>query len=239
MIASLTGRVGAITPEVAVIEVGEGHSAGLGHSVGFAVHCTPATLAGLRVGHAARLATSLVVREDSLTLYGFADDAERVIFELLQTASGVGPRLAQAALAVHPPPVLRRAIMGGDIVTLTAVPGIGKKGAQRMVLELAERATAMSLPGLESSEQVADDAELGGATPEPVWRQQVRQGLLALGWSAKQAEDATALSVRNWERDVEPVSTHVSSNGTTATGEPTPDVPAMLKAAIAILGRNR
>ncbi len=233
MIASVTGRVGAIPTEVAVIEVGaarsadEGNFAASGYSVGFAVHCTPATLADLRVGASSRLATSLVVREDSLTLYGFADDAERVIFELLQTASGVGPRLAQAALAVHSPHVLRRAIMAGDLATLTAVPGIGKKGAQRIVLELAERVTAVSLPDVEGSGHAGDDPE---AQPqsivEPVWRQQVRQGLLALGWSAKQADEATTLAMGSFERDRGDV-----------PGES--DVATVLKAAIAILGRIR
>ena len=96
MIASVRGRVAAFSADSAVIEVG---------GVGLAVHCTPATLAGLRVGADARLATSLVVREDSLTLYGFADDDEKHLFELLQTASGVGPRLAQAVLAVLSPDV--------------------------------------------------------------------------------------------------------------------------------------
>ncbi|MGH3804503.1 MAG: Holliday junction branch migration protein RuvA, partial [Pseudonocardiaceae bacterium] len=142
MIASVRGRVGALTAETAVIEVGE--NAG----IGFSVLCTPSTLARLEVGAQARLATSLVVREDSLTLYGFLDEAQRTIFELLQTASGVGPRLAQAALAVHPPHEIRRAIMQGDLATLTAVPGIGKKGAQRLVLELGERMTAAALPSV-------------------------------------------------------------------------------------------
>ena len=96
--------------------------------VGLSVHCTPGTLAGLRVGEQARLATSLVVREDSLTLYGFADDDEKHLFELLQTASGVGPRLAQAVLAVHGPDTVRKAIANADLTTLTRVPGIGKKG---------------------------------------------------------------------------------------------------------------
>ena len=99
MIASVSGVVAAVSPDGAVIEVG---------GVGLAVHCAPGTIAGLRVGQPARLATSLVVREDSLTLYGFADDDERQLFELLQTANGVGPRLAQAVLAIHPPREIRR-----------------------------------------------------------------------------------------------------------------------------------
>ena len=99
----------------------------------------PRHLARLRVGEQARLATTLVVREDSLTLYGFADDDERQLFELLQTANGVGPRLAQAMLAVHPPRELRRAVSMGDLKALMQVPGIGKKGAERLVLELRDR----------------------------------------------------------------------------------------------------
>ena len=130
MIAFVSGPVAALAPDTAVIEVG---------GIGMAVQCTPNTLAGLRIGQQARLATSLVVREDSLTLYGFADDDERQVFELLQTASGVGPRLAQAMLAVHSPDALRRAVATGDEKALTAVPGIGKKGAQKLLLELKDR----------------------------------------------------------------------------------------------------
>ena len=105
MISFVAGPVAALGPDHAVIEVG---------GFGVTVQCTPSTLATLRVGEHARLATSLVVREDSLTLYGFADDDGRRTFELLQTASGVGPRLAQAMLAVHTPEALRRAIAHQD-----------------------------------------------------------------------------------------------------------------------------
>ncbi len=107
--------------------------------VGLQVQCAPGTIAGLRTGERARVATSLVVREDSLTLYGFATDDERNTFELLQTASGVGPRLALAMLGVLSPEALRRAVAAEDLTTLTSVPGIGRKGAQRIVLELAGR----------------------------------------------------------------------------------------------------
>ncbi|MFF1797551.1 Holliday junction branch migration protein RuvA, partial [Kitasatospora sp. NPDC058263] len=92
MIAFVQGPVAAVSGGTVVVEVG---------GVGMAVQCTPATAAGLRLGEPARLATSLVVREDSLTLYGFADDDERAVFEILQAAPGVGPRLAQAMLGVH------------------------------------------------------------------------------------------------------------------------------------------
>ncbi|MCI0688761.1 MAG: Holliday junction branch migration protein RuvA, partial [Sporichthyaceae bacterium] len=105
MIASVRGRVAAVSTDTVVVEVG---------GVGLSVSCTPSMLASLRVGEDARLSTSLVVREDSLTLYGFADDDARSLFELLQTASGVGPRLAQAVLAVHTPDVVRKAVATGD-----------------------------------------------------------------------------------------------------------------------------
>ncbi len=130
MIAFVSGPVAALAPDSAVVEVG---------GIGIAVQCSPNTLSGLRTGQQAKLATSLVVREDSLTLYGFADDDERQVFELLQTASGVGPRLAQAMLAVHSPDALRRAVFTGDEKALIAVPGIGKKGAQKLLLDLKDR----------------------------------------------------------------------------------------------------
>src|SRR5919107_718371 len=170
MISSVRGRVAAVSPDHAVIEVG---------GVGLAVQCAPGTLAGLRTGEPARLATSLVVREDSLTLYGFADDDEKHLFELLQTASGVGPRLAQAVLAVHQPDAVRRAIAGGDIAALTRVPGIGRKGAERLVLELRDRIGTVFAGG---------DGTAGVLVGE--WQDQVRQGVLALGWTAPQADQA-------------------------------------------------
>ncbi|MDQ4085203.1 MAG: Holliday junction branch migration protein RuvA, partial [Actinomycetota bacterium] len=138
MIAFVHGRVAAVGLDSAVVEVG---------GIGLQVLCTPGTLATLRPGEQARLPTSMVVREDSLTLFGFADEDERALFELLQTASGVGPKLAQAMLAVHGPEELRRAVAGDDIAALTRVPGIGRKGAQRIVLELKDRIGAPGAAG--------------------------------------------------------------------------------------------
>ena len=131
MIASRQGS-GALRPgsDSAVVEVG---------GVGLLVHTTPGTAAGLRRGAEARLATTMVVREESLTLYGFADEDERAVFEQVQTVSGVGPRLALAMLAVHAPDALRQAVSTGDLAALTKVPGIGKKGAERIVLELRDK----------------------------------------------------------------------------------------------------
>src|SRR6185295_14521397 len=174
MIASVRGRVAAVSPDGAVIEVG---------GVGLAVVCAPGTIAALRLGEEARLATSLVVREDSLTLYGFADDDTRSLFELLQTASGVGPRLAQAVLAVHAPETVRRAIASGDTATLTRVPGIGRKGAERLVLELRDRIG----PAGEG------DGHAPGVAPGTTWGEQVRQALVGLGWTAGQADQAIAV----------------------------------------------
>lgn len=150
-----------------------------------AVQCTPATLARLRVGEQGRLATSLVVREDSLTLYGFADDDERGLFELLQTANGVGPRLAQAMLALHPPREIRRAVITADIPTLVQVPGVGRKGAEKLIVELRDRIGSLTddVPG----------AAAGPVTPSAPWRDQLRQALVGLGWSVKEADDAVAL----------------------------------------------
>jgi holliday junction DNA helicase RuvA len=173
MIAFVRGAVSALFVDSAVVDVG---------GVGIQVMCTPATLAGLRVGEQATLATSMVVREDSLTLFGFADYDERGLFELLQTASGVGPKLAQAMLAVHGPEQIRTAVAREDLVTLCKVPGIGRKGAQRIVLELKDRIGAPTGGAVGQSDTArVDDSD---------WRPQVRAGLVGLGWSAKEADAA-------------------------------------------------
>ena len=186
MIASVRGQVLALGPDSAVIELG---------GLGVSVHCTPGTLARLRVGEPGRLATSLVVREDSLTLYGFADDDERGLFELLQTANGVGPRLAQAILAIHPPREVRRAVATADIATLVQVPGVGRKGAEKLIVELRDRIGSLSddLPGAAASL----------VTPSAPWRDQLRQALVGLGWSGKEAEDAVTAVEPDAGDDVE------------------------------------
>jgi Holliday junction DNA helicase RuvA len=200
MIASIEGRVQALTAVGAVVVLG---------GVGLAVHTTPATRARLRVGEQAALATSLVVREESLTLYGFADEDEREVFELLQTASGVGPRLAQAVLTVHTPDEVRRALACEDVAALCLVPGIGRKGAQRMVLELKDKA---ALPGA-----TAVAPQQGGVG----WRGTLGQALVGLGWTSAEAEAAVARLA----------AAHPDA------GEA--DVPALLRQALAELGRAR
>jgi len=185
------------------------------------VHATPATLAGLRVGEDARLATSLVVREDSFTLYGFADDDERSVFETVQTVSGVGPRLALAMLAVHTPDALRRAVAGGDIAALVRVPGIGNKGAQRIALELGDKLgppTGDDAPGATSSATGGADARRADDR-----RDQVVEALVGLGWNLKAADDA--------------VSTVLAEAGVDVVEAP--DVAGALRAALRVLGGPR
>ncbi|UGQ10657.1 Holliday junction branch migration protein RuvA [Yinghuangia sp. ASG 101] len=205
MIAFVSGTVAALGPDQAVVEVG---------GVGMAVLCTPATLAGLRVGDSARLATSLVVREDSLTLYGFADDDERGTFEILQTASGVGPRLAQAMLAVHPPDALRAAVAGGDEKALTAVPGIGKKGAQKLLIELKDRLGPPTGTG----------AAAPAARTPASWRDQLHTALVGLGYQPREAESA-----------VDAVAPE--ADAATAAGG-VPDVGTLLRSALRGLNRR-
>ncbi|GAA2166118.1 Holliday junction DNA helicase subunit RuvA [Humibacillus xanthopallidus] len=173
MIASLSGTVLKVGLDTLVVGVG---------GVGMLVHTTPATATSVRLGQPAELATSLVVREDSLTLYGFATDDEKLVFETVQTVSGVGPRLALAMLAVHSPDAVRVALGTGDLVALTKVPGIGRKGAERLVLELKDKLGA--LPG-----SAATAASVPLDTGE-VWREQVREALVGLGWTVRQADDA-------------------------------------------------
>jgi Holliday junction DNA helicase RuvA len=200
MIAFVRGRVAAVTLDSAVVEVG---------GVGLEVMCTPGTLAGLRTGQEATVPTSMVVREDSLTLFGFADEDERTVFELVQTASGVGPKLAQAMLAVLSPDGIRSAVSAEDVKTLTRVPGIGQKGAQRIILELKDRIGA---PG-------GTVAAPPAADPEP-WRAQVREGLVGLGWSVREAEGAVEA---------------VADDARSTAGMP--DVAALLRAALRTLSK--
>ncbi|MFZ1410233.1 MAG: Holliday junction branch migration protein RuvA, partial [Micropruina sp.] len=149
------------------------------HGFGVRAHCTPATAGAVRVGQRAALATSLVVREDSLTLYGFADDAERDCFELVQSATGIGPKIAMATVSVLNPSDLRAAIASSNFAALTKVPGIGIKGAQRLVLELKDKVGLLAIA-----------SDLAGPSEPDDWRAQVRGGLEGLGWSTRDAEKA-------------------------------------------------
>lgn len=167
MIASVRGEV---------LDIALGHVVIEAAGVGYKVMATPATLATLRRGTEARLITAMIVREDSQTLYGFADGEARDLFTTLLEVSGVGPKIALATLAVYDPVALRQALADGDVAALTRVPGIGKRGAERIVLELRDKIGA-------SPSGVSPAA--GHAVRGPVI-----EALVGLGFPAKQAEEA-------------------------------------------------
>ena len=206
MISSVRGQVLAVHLDHAVIEVG---------GVGLAIRTTPATLAGLRRGEQARLSTTLVVREDSLTLFGFGSDEGKELFELVQSVSGVGPKIALALLAVLDPDQLRRALAAGDTAALTRAPGIGKRGAERLVLELKDKVGPVAVPTA-----AGGGSAVGVGLP---WRDKLSDALIGLGFTAKQAEEATSAVAADAE------------DPAVADG----DVGVLLRRALALLGRNR
>lgn len=208
MISSVRGPVLSIGLDHAVVEVG---------GLGFAVQAAPGTLAMLRRGEEARLATALVVREDSLTLYGFPDADTRELFGLLQTVTGVGPRLALAILAVLEPRELCRALADGDTATLKRVPGVGIKSAERLVLELKDKVAA---PFGSADSAATVRAPASG-------RETVVEALVGLGFAVKQAEQAVDSVLA------------ANGDGPAAGGAPKTDTSATLRAALAILGRSR
>jgi Holliday junction DNA helicase RuvA len=170
MIASVRGEVLEVALDHVVIEAA---------GIGYRVNATPSTLATLRQGSQARLVTAMIVREDSMTLYGFPDTDTRDLFLTLLSVSGVGPRLAMATLAVHDAATLRQVLHDGDVAALTRVPGIGKRGAERMVLELRDKVGAAFA--------VAGSPPVNGHAV----RSPVVEALVGLGFAAKQAEEAT------------------------------------------------
>ncbi|WP_019147927.1 Holliday junction branch migration protein RuvA [Timonella senegalensis] len=205
MIASLTGTVTVVRLNSVVLDVG---------GVGYLVYATPNTLATLRSGEQASLATYLVVREDSMTLYGFGDPDDREVFEIVQTVSGVGPRLALAMLAVHSANDIRMAVINQDVKALTRVPGVGPKVAQRILLELAGK---MAAPVIVQGK--------GGPVPvaQTDERSQVIEALVSLGWNAKAAEDA--------------VETVLKDKGESIVVSAA--VPSTLRSALKVLGGQR
>jgi Holliday junction DNA helicase RuvA len=169
MIASLFGRVRSLYIDRAIVEVG---------GVGLSVNITPATSARLSVGNDAQFVTSLIVREDSLTLYGFLDDSSRSVFDLVQTVAGIGPKVSLAILGVMTPEDLGSAIAQEDVKAIERVPGIGHKGAQRLILELKGKISHQTV-----------GPHVGHV---PVWREQLTNALMSLGYSAKEADSAVA-----------------------------------------------
>lgn len=173
MIAAVRGEVLEVALDHVVIEAA---------GVGYRVNATPSTLSTLRTGTEARLITAMIVREDSMTLYGFTDTDTRDLFLTLLSVSGVGPRLAMATLAVHDAGALRQALHDSDVTALTRVPGIGKRSAERMVLELRDKVGAAAAGG---------GAAAGVARNGHAIRGPVVEALVGLGFAVKQAEEAT------------------------------------------------
>lgn len=206
MIAFVRGAVAQTGADHVVVDVG---------AVGLLIQCTPATAAGTRHGEHVELRTALVVREDGWTLYGFVDDEERRVFELVQTVSGIGPRIALALLASLAPDDLRRAVSSADEAALMKVPGIGRKGAQRLILELTDR---LGAPAAGAPSTAMPSAGSG-------WRTAVEGGLVSLGWSAREAEQAASAI----PADVVAAAT---------PGGADPDVASLLKWALRSLDRS-
>ncbi|AWV47379.1 Holliday junction DNA helicase RuvA [Mycobacterium leprae Kyoto-2] len=203
MIFSVRGEVLEVALDHAVIEAA---------GIGYRVNATPSALATLRQGSQARLVTAMVVREDSMTLYGFSDAENRDLFLALLSVSGVGPRLAMATLAVHDAAALRQALADSDVASLTRVPGIGKRGAERIVLELRDKVGPVGASGL----------TVGTAADGNAVRGSVVEALVGLGFAAKQAEEATD-QVLDGE---------LGKDGAVATS-------SALRAALSLLGKTR
>jgi Holliday junction DNA helicase RuvA len=168
MISLINGTVRSIASDRAIVEVG---------GVGLAITITAGTSAQLNIGAAAQFYTCLVVREESLTLFGFLDDGARALFELVQTVSGIGPKVAMSIVAALSPGQLALAIANEDISAIEKVPGIGRKGAQRLILELKGKLSDFGTSDKSSHHQ-------------PAWREQLASALISLGFSAKESDNA-------------------------------------------------
>jgi Holliday junction DNA helicase RuvA len=182
--------------------------------LGLMLVCPPATVLGLRRGDHAELHTSLIVREDGWTIYGFADVDSRTVFEKVQTVTGIGPRIALALLGTMSPDDLRRAVMTSDEVAIMRAPGIGRKGAQRIILELTDRLGPATF-----------DASSAQGSSARGWQGAVAAGLVSLGWSAKDAD-----------RAVDAIDPELAAEATAAG--PKADVGPLLKAALRQLDRS-
>jgi Holliday junction DNA helicase RuvA len=179
MISLLNGTVRSIQSDRLVVEVG---------GFGLSVLVTPLTTTQVTLGSQVQLFTSLVVREDSLTLFGFVNEESRTLFELVQTVSGIGPKVALSILGALTPEDLGRAISQEDIGAIEKVPGIGRKGAQRMILELKGK-----LSDLSHSQQYKGH--------QPAWREQLSSALVSLGFSPKESDNAISAVVSELQAD--------------------------------------
>ncbi|CAB4869636.1 unannotated protein [freshwater metagenome] len=178
MISLVSGVVRSISTDKAIVEVG---------GVGFTLSITSSTAASLSLGAPVSLFTTLVVREDSLTLFGFADDESRLLFELLQTVSGIGPKVALSILNSLTPDQLAKSVATEDVSAIEKVPGIGRKGAQRLILELKGKIS----PGIGHN-------KLGH---QPPWREQLTSALVSLGFTAKDSDAAISMVIGKLAED--------------------------------------
>ena len=189
MISLVTGIVRSIATDKAVVEVG---------GVGLSLSITSQTSSQLHLGASSQLFTSLVVREDSLTLFGFLDEQSRNTFELLQTVSGIGPKVALAVMGSHTADSLAKAIAQEDIKAIEKVPGIGRKGAQRLILELKGKLTDFGSVATVHSHQ-------------PIWREQLMSALISLGYSSKESDNAINEVIAQYnEQGIEPSTLELS-----------------------------
>lgn len=172
MISYLTGRVASVGPSAIVLDV---------HGFGMELTVSARALATFQLGELATVPAVLVVREDAWTLYGFADADERSIFTIVQTARGIGPKVALNLLSVLHPDQLRKAVAEADVAALTAAPGIGTKGAQRLVLDLRDRLGAISSVPTTGPDQITGR-----------WQADVVAALTGLGWQSGDASKAVA-----------------------------------------------
>lgn len=179
MISLLSGTVRSIQSDRLVVEVG---------GFGLSVLVTPGTTSQITLGSQVQLFTSLVVREESLTLYGFVQEEARSLFELLQTVSGIGPKVALSILGALTPEDLGRAIAQEDVVAIEKVPGIGRKGAQRLILELKGKLSDLSHSQTYKGHQ-------------PAWREQLSSALVSLGFSPKESDAAISNVVGTLQTD--------------------------------------
>jgi Holliday junction DNA helicase RuvA len=206
MIHFIRGTVTSVRADRVVVDIGP---------IGLTAICTPVAASSVRLGERVELMTSLVIREDGWTIYGFLNADERTVFEQVQTVSGVGPRLAMGLLATLSPDELRLAVARDDLVTLTKVPGVGRKGASRLVLELKDKLGPAK--GLGAS-------GVSGGVAAGRWQTSVTAGLTSLGWSVKEAEQAVLAVTPLAEVDAD------DSDG--------PDIALLLKAALRSLDRS-
>lgn len=173
MIAHITGDVKSIGIDRAIVDV---------NGIGYLVLITAPTAARMNVGNRVQLFTSMVVREDSMTLYGFLDEESKNLFEAVQTVSGIGPKVALSIVSALGPSDLAQAIASEDIAAIEKVPGIGRKGAQRMILELKGKLSDFGTSRTISS------------VPSQ-WREQLSSALISLGFSPKEADSAISFTV--------------------------------------------